>query len=55
MNGKILLYDNENYITSFSNTDLILKFPKDSIKFKLNGKLLSHDVLIDINKKISDN
>jgi len=55
LNGKILLYDNENYITSFSNTDLILKFPKDSIKFKLNGKLLSHDVLIDINKKISDN
>jgi hypothetical protein len=51
--GKILLYENKNYIATISNVDSNLKFSDIFIKGNLKGKFLNDN--LNINFKIKEN
>ena len=52
--GKILLYEEKNYVATISDVNLIAKFLKGSSEAKLKGKFLNHDLIINFSNKTTD-
>ena len=52
--GKILLYEEKNYVATISDVNLIAKFLKGSSEAKLKGKFLNHDFIINFSNKTTD-
>ena len=53
--GKILLYEEKNYVATISDVNLIAKFLKGYSEAKLKGKFLNHDLIINFTNKTKDN
>ena len=52
--GKILLYEEKNYVATISDVNLIAKFLKSYSEAKLKGKFLNHDLVINFSNKTTD-
>ena len=53
--GKISLYDNENYLATITDSNLIVKLLKDYSEVSLNGQFLNDNININFNNEIDDN
>jgi len=53
--GKIALYNNENYLATITDSNLIVKLLKDYSKVSLNGMFLNDKININFNNEIDDN
>ena len=53
--GKILFYENNNYVASIEDANLNMKFSTDSTKAKLKGKFLDDNIVINFDRKNIDN
>ena len=52
--GKIIFFDEKNYIATINNANLRLKFKQSSIEAKLKGKFLKDDIYADLDNSVED-
>jgi len=53
-NGKIVFYDQKNYVATISDANLVANFLENLSKLKLEGKFLDNNIIFNFSNKIID-